>query len=324
MHKYIKAYQDGESMEDYYIVDAVQKRIKKDGGIFYSFSLKDKSGSMPGICWNDSFGVISTGDVANISATVKIGKQEKPEATVSSFRKIEKPSDEMLSELVKSAPASAESMYNTIIKYVENIVKNEDMKKLTLALLEENKDSLMTYPAAISFHHAEIGGLLNHTSTMIRSAYAISQIYKYLNLDLLICGAALHDIGKIEENKQNASGLLVAHTIDGELMGHLVIGAFKVREKGKELGVSEEVIRLLSHMLLSHHGKLEFGSPVVPKFPEALVLNAVDELDAKLYEMEDALGKTKVGELSDKVFAFDNARLYRSELTGIAEEFEQE
>ena len=317
MHNFIKDLKNGDQIEDYFIIDGIQRRKKNDGGDYTSFSLKDKTDSMAGVFWFRCPDSINSGDVVNVSGSAKTGKGDKVEASVTNISKIENPDAEVLMDLVKSAPHLPEKMYDSIMNYIEKFVSNEEMKKLTVTILEENKEKLLSYPAAISFHHAEIGVLLHHTSDMLRSAYAIKQVYPYLNIDLLICGAALHDIGKIEENSRTTTGLLNGHTVDGELMGHLVIGAFKVKETGEKLGTDGEIVRMLMHMLLSHHGKLEYGSPVLPKFPEALVLNMIDDLDAKLFEMEEALGKTSVGETSEKVFAFDNTRLYRSALTGV-------
>lgn len=314
----------GERVDYFYMIDSVQAKKKKDGSPFLSFVFKDKSGKISANFWSPKFSEMNlykANDIVNVKGETKLNG-DRIEITVGDIRKAEDDDNVSVSDFIKSAPYPTDVMYKTILQYV-GLIKDEELKKLVETVYEDYKEKILVYPAAISFHHAEIGGLLHHTVNMVKSAYAICQVYKYLNVDLLIAGAALHDIGKIEENAQNAFGLLQEHTVDGELMGHLVQGAFIVKTYGEKLSINPEIIRLLVHMLLSHHGKLEYGSPVVPKFPEAMVLNVIDDLDAKIYEMEDALGKTEKGSMSDKVFAFDNAKLYRSEFFTVGEFFDQ-
>ncbi len=316
--------ENGDKIDFFYLVDTAQVRKKRDGSSYLSFVFKDKSGKINANFWSPrpgELGMYAANDIVRVKGEARLNG-DRLEITVNEIRKKTSEDNVDVTDFIKSAPYPAEVMYNTILQYV-SMVKNEDMRKLTEAIYADYKDKLMTFPAAISFHHAELGGLLHHTVNMVKNAYAIKQVYKYLNLDLLICGAAIHDIGKIAENEENEFGLLSGHTVDGELMGHLVGGAYIVKDYARKLGTDPEVERLLTHMILSHHGKLEYGSPVVPKFPEAMVLNVIDDLDAKLYEMEDALGRTNPGEISERVFAFDNAKLYRSELNEVGEFFEQ-
>ena len=155
----------------------------------------------------------------------------------------------------------------------------------------------------------------------MRGVFYIYQGYKYLNKDLLLTGAALHDIGKLFEYNQNETGLLKEQSVDGALVAHLVRGAMLVEQYGRALGCDAAVTELLVHMILAHHGKPEFGSPVTPRTPEAMVLHMIDDMDAKLYEMQDALSKTAENTLTERTKAFDDVRLYRSSLSGIDEQF---
>ena len=147
------------------------------------------------------------------------------------------------------------------------------------------------------------------------------QAYRFLNKDLLLCGAALHDIGKLSEYVANDTGLLKEMTVDGALVSHIIRGAMLVEDYGKRLGTDSEALVLLTHMILSHHGKPEFGSSDTPRIPEAFILHEMDDIDAKIYEMEDALAKVKEGTLTDRQRAFDDARLYRSPMLTVGEEF---
>ena len=135
--------------------------------------------------------------------------------------------------------------------------------------------------------------------------------YPFLNYDLLISGCLLHDIGKVIE----LSGpIATKYTEEGNLLGHLTIGMSIVKEVADRLNIKSEVPTLLEHMILSHHGKLEFGAAVLPLTPEALILSMIDDMDAKMMMLEKALKDVKEGEYSDRLFALDNRTFYKSKV----------
>jgi len=318
----LKDLEDKQKVDLYLLIDTVDKKKTKGGNDYLTFTFKDKSSKVLANYWNipdNIFTGYKPNDIVRVLGEAQ-SYQGKIQISIASIELAKDNVSVSISDFVKSAPYPSEVMYDAIMQYIGQ-VKNEDLKKITTAIYSDYRDQLLVYPAAISFHHAEIGGLLHHTVNMVRNANAITKVYTFLNSDLLICGAALHDIGKIQENVQNEFGLLKEHSVDGELVGHIVRGASIIIEYGNKLDVDKEVVTLLTHMILSHHGKMEYGSPVVPKFPEAEVLHMVDDLDAKMYEMEEVLGRTESGSLSEKVFAFDNSRLYRSDLFTIGDAF---
>ena len=318
----ISEFVSGLHIRNFFIVDGVTAKNRKSGDQYLFFSFKDKSGKITGNFWSPSksdFDAFNVGDIVFVEAAVETYNDK----LMLNIGKVRKPApDEEISarDLVKSSPKDGLTMYNEVVSTVEKYVENADMKKLTLAIYEAYKENLVVYPAAISFHHAEIGGLLHHTLGVIKGVFYVSQAYKYLNRDLLICGAALHDIGKIHEYSLNETGLIKEVTIDGNLVTHIIRGAMIVEDFGKKLGIDQEVVTLLSHMILSHHGVPEFGSSVIPKFPEAFILHEMDDIDAKLYEMEEALSNTPVGTMSDRQRAFDDARLYHSPLFKLSDD----
>ena len=159
-------------------------------------------------------------------------------------------------------------------------------------------------------HHAMQGGLLYHTLSILRLCQQVAKLYPTVDEDLLITGAALHDIGKIVEMDANELGLASQYTTEGNLLGHLVVGAMMVRDVAKELGTPEEKTVLVEHMLISHHGKPEFGAAVPPKFLEAIILSHLDELDATIYEVCDTYTNVNAGEFSARLWNFDNVALY--------------
>jgi 3'-5' exoribonuclease len=186
---------------------------------------------------------------------------------------------------------------------------SEDLKKLTLEMLEMAGDRLDWFPAAQRMHHAERGGLLHHTTDMLRMAKAAMEVYPWLDHDLLCAGVILHDLGKLEELKSDESGNVSDYTRDGQLLGHLVRGITLLNRAAEKTGVTGEPVVLLEHMLLSHHGEAEYGSPRPPMFAEAEMLHLLDDMDAKMNEMESVLRRTPVGAFSEKIWTLDR-RLY--------------
>ena len=176
---------------------------------------------------------------------------------------------------------------------------------------EDNREKLLTWAAGKSVHHNIRGGLLYHMYTMLQSASQLYKVYKNilpLDRDLLFAGVILHDIGKVRE-LSCSSIMSIDYTPDGNLLGHLFIGAEMVGECAKKLGLPEEKTLLLQHMLLSHHGKREMGAVTLPAIPEASILPHVDCMDAEMYMFRSAREETKPGEMSDKIFALD-CRVY--------------
>ncbi|MBP1588027.1 MAG: HD domain-containing protein [Clostridia bacterium] len=319
----ISAMEAGTVVCQFFMIESCTKKNKKTGEPFLSFSLKDKSGRINANYWSPSKGEIgyyAANDIVYVEADVE-SFSERLQLNVRKIRKKNDNDSVTIQDFVRSSPRSGEVMFGEIMSYIDKYVDNEDLKRLTKAIYEDNRDKLLTFPAAISFHHAGIGGLLEHTIGVMRGVFYIYQGYKYLNKDLLLTGAALHDIGKLFEYNQNETGLLKEQSVDGALVAHLVRGAMLVEQYGRALGCDAAVTELLVHMILAHHGKPEFGSPVTPRTPEAMVLHMIDDMDAKLYEMQDALSKTAENTLTERTKAFDDVRLYRSSLSGIDEQF---
>ncbi len=214
-----------------------------------------------------------------------------------------------MSDYVKSADYSGSAMYNEIISIVSGFGDSE-LKSVVLAMLEDNKEQMVFFPAAEKLHHAMTGGLLYHTLSIVRLAECICSIYPCVDRELLLSGAILHDIAKLREYTVNSTGIVNGHTVEGMLLGHLVMGAEDVGRKCDELSISEHTKYLLQHMLISHHGKPEFGAAVRPAFIEAEVLSQLDLLDANMYEMADAVKDVKQGEFTGRLWMLDNRRLY--------------
>ena len=188
--------------------------------------------------------------------------------------------------------------------------RDPDLKQLVLTRLEECGDKLNYYPAASKLHHAERSGLLHHTSTMLRMAAHVCEVYPSLDSDLLAAGVILHDLCKITEMSADEIGMVSDYTAEGMLVGHLVQGVAELSRLGNSLHVKKETLLLLEHMILSHHDLPEYGSPKKPMFPEAEVLHILDLLDARMFEMNRALATTPPGSFTDRIWSLDR-KLYR-------------
>ena len=214
-----------------------------------------------------------------------------------------------MSALAPCAPQPASEMLDFILNRVDAF-KDPELKELVLTRLEECGDRLNYYPAASKLHHAERSGLLHHTSTMLRMAGYVCEVYPTLDADLLAAGVILHDLCKLTEMSADEIGMVSDYTAEGMLIGHLVQGVAELARCGRELGVRAETMLLLEHMILSHHDLPEYGSPKKPMFPEAEVLHVLDLLDARMFEMNRALQTIQPGNFTDRIWSLDR-KLYK-------------
>ena len=197
---------------------------------------------------------------------------------------------EDISDYVRLAPMSRTEMEEEV-KTLMNEITDSNLYCVVEEVLEETKDLFYTYPAATRNHHNFVGGLAYHSISMARVGLDICRQYPFLDKGLLIAGILMHDVGKIDE----LSGpVLPEYTNEGNLLGHISIMNNRLDRVAEKLGVNDkECVLLLKHMILAHHGKMEFGSPVLPMIPEAEVLTLLDNLDARMYMMKQSLDTTQ-------------------------------
>ena len=188
------------------------------------------------------------------------------------------------------------------------------LSDLVLSILSDYMSDYKTSSAAESMHHNHIGGLIYHSYMMAKTADAICDVYDYLDRELLVCGAVLHDIGKLRAYATSEFGA-ANRTVDCILEEHLFIGAEMIGRYGEKKYngrcCNPEKVRLLKHMILSHHGKLEWGAPVLPATPEAFVLSFIDDMDAKLFMFVEAYKNMAPGEKTDKSVRGLDRRVYK-------------
>lgn len=220
------------------------------------------------------------------------------------------PSDGVdIADFVRSAAYDGEFMYNQLAARVEAFA-DADLRRLVQHMLESNKENLLIWPAAFKLHHAVRGGLLLHTLSIVRLCEGVCRVYPFVDADLLISGAILHDIAKLTEFVVGNAGIASGYTTEGNLIGHLVKGAMMIDEAAKKLEIPPEKSMLLQHMVLSHHGEPDFGAAVRPAFLEAELLSELDLMDARVYEIAEAVAPLQPGAFSNRLWALENRKMY--------------
>ena len=298
-----------DRFEGYLIVRSAEQRASANGKNYLDMTLADKSGSINAKMWDGTVQPPLAGSIVKVRAT---GNEfnGRMQLRVEKIRAAESRDAVDMSTLIPCAPRDPREMREEIIRAADHIA-DKDLRLITCELLDRAGDKLLTFPAAKQMHHAERGGLLHHTTTMLRAANAIMTVYPQLNASLLTAGVIVHDLAKIDEMDADTLGLVSDYSVDGKLIGHIVRGVVNIQLAAEKTKASPGKALLLQHMVLSHHGIPEYGSPLAPKFPEAEVLNTIDTLDARLYEMDEALSRAIPGGFSEKVWGLDNRQLYR-------------
>ncbi len=308
MNKKIVEFKDGESYICPLLVNQVTKGVTGNGSTYLSLTLQDDSGQIESKMWDakeDVVKLVESGQVYDFKFDV-LKYRNSLQLRVN---EIKKSSEEYnIREFVSSAPASVEEMQK-IIRDALNSLNNPIYRSIMVALFTEYKLEFFDYPAASKNHHSFIGGLATHVIGMLKVANSLCELYPFLNRDLLISGILVHDLGKITEL---SGAVATEYTLEGKLLGHISIIHAKVFDLAKELELEhKEEVTLLRHMILAHHGKLEYGSPVLPQVMEAEVLYFIDNLDARLDTLTTALNATEEGQFTSRLFPMENRAFYK-------------
>ena len=295
--------------EGFLLIRSAEKRKDSKGNDYVDMNLTDRTGEINCKIWNwdPEAETPEAGQPIKVRGTIQ-EYNGRLQLRVEKWRLCTEDDPVDMNALVPCAPRKPEDMFKDIEDAIEHFA-DEDLKKLTRGMLNLASDRLRWFPAAQRMHHAERSGLLHHTTDMLRLADAMLNIYPWLNRDLLKAGVIIHDLGKIDEMKSDQTGNVTDYTRDGQLLGHLVRGITNLNKVAEETGVTGECLILLEHMLLSHHGESEFGSPKPPMFPEAEALHWIDIMDARMNTMKSVTDKTPPGAFSEKIFSLDR-RVY--------------
>ena len=308
-------------VEGFALVKNVEQKVSSKGDTYLDFTLGDSTGEINAKLWRYEpmqHGSYKVNDIVKIRGTVSqyLGADQ---LKIDLIRSTNAADNISMDELVKTAAYSGEQMYDELMKIADKFADVE-LKAVVKAIYEEKRNALLFWPAAFKLHHALRGGLLMHTLSIVRLCQSIADIYPFVNSDLLIAGAMLHDVAKTEEFSVNEAGTVDTYSLAGNLLGHLTMGAEQIGKICKELNISENTEILLKHMVLSHHGEPDFGAAVRPMFIEAEILAQLDLLDARVFEMREAVAAAKEGEFTSKLWALDNRKFYNHAKSDLEEE----
>lgn len=297
--------------DGFVLLKKCDEKNAKNGSTYLDLILADKDGEMPAKLWDyKGTSVFETGMVVKVRGTVE-QYNGHDQFRVSQIRPANDEDVYNLSDLVPSSDIGGEKIFNTLVEKVNNF-EDDDLKRIVLEILNDKKDLLIICPAAFKLHHAIVGGLMLHTISIVRMAEEICKIYPNIDKELLLAGAILHDVAKVWEFELSSTGLVKGYSTEGELIGHLAKGAFYIEEAANKLGIKNDKVFLLEHMVLSHHGIPDYGAVVRPMFLEAEILSDLDSLDAKIFEFNSATSKVNPGEFTDRMWALDNRKLYNT------------
>jgi len=266
-----------------FLVKTMNLANTKTGKPFLSLTLMDKTGEIPAKIWDNA---LTLKDACTPDNFIAIAGQAQlyrnaMQLTINRLSATNKEKVDM-ADFLPTTTADVNALWEELLKSIESI-EDQELRTLLTNVFNETgfADHFKRSPAAKHMHHAYLGGLLEHTVAITRLAEKVCCLYPDINKDLLLAGVILHDIGKMDEFSKES--LSFDYSTQGRLEGHLVMGAELVSRHAADIpGFSPEKISLLKHLILSHHGRLEFGSPVLPMTIEALVLNLLDDLDAKV------------------------------------------
>ena len=308
----IKDLKQDENINGIYILRRKELKEASNKKFYLDLTFSDNTGEINGKLWDvteDIFLSMPLNMLYYVNARVDCWK-ENMQLNIQKIRLADPDDQKKIDKFVPSAPISPEIMLKEVYSY-SNRIQHDEIRRLVTKMLKDKEDRLIYYPAARSLHHSIRGGLLYHLYRMLHLSEKIKQIYENVNPDLLYAGILLHDLAKIGELDSNVLGFS-EYSKEGQLLGHLVMGVKEIENAGKSLGISEEVMLVLQHMVASHHYEPEYGSPKKPMILEAELLHYIDLIDARVYDYENALKNVEKGAFSEPVWSLDRRRLYKT------------
>ncbi|MDY3041237.1 3'-5' exoribonuclease YhaM family protein [Streptococcus pluranimalium] len=303
-----------ELFEGFYLIKKAELRKTRAGKDFLAMTFQDDSGEISGNLWDAQSHNVETFTAGKV--VYMEGRREvynnTPQVNQIKLRLPEDGEPNDPADFKEKPPVNVAD----VKEYLEQMVfkiENATWQRIVRALYRKYHQEFFTYPAAKTNHHAYESGLAYHTATMVRLADAIGDIYPELNKSLLFAGIMLHDLAKVIELSGPDN---TEYTVRGNLIGHIALIDEEITKVITELNIDDtrEEVTVLRHIVLSHHGLLEYGSPVRPKIMEAEIIHMIDNIDAEMMMMTTALSRIGEGEMTARLFALDNRSFYKPKL----------
>lgn len=301
--------ENGQEADLFALLSDKQEMTTRDGKPYHRVTFRDDRREVSFPIWNDTPWTADCRDHWTVGCFYKLRAtfretQYGPQLEIRKIREVneEDAADGFDPSMCCAASAfDPDEMFDALIELVQTHVSDEKLQELAVSLLADHRDTFVRTAAARRHHHAYHGGLLEHTLSVTRNALFFAHKYAEdyadldppLSIDMVVAGAALHDIGKVVELEQQPTG--AEYTTEGELLGHLLLGRDLVRERGQEIELDEELRLRMEHLIIAHQRLPEWGSPKPPMTPEALLVHYADDVDAKFNMMTGVL-KDDTGE----------------------------
>jgi 3'-5' exoribonuclease len=288
IRRFVQQMADGDSVEEVYLVVDKQLRANRNGNLYLQLELRDRTGAISARMWNAGeqlFRSFEAGDFVTAKGKVQLF-QGALQMILSGVDRVAAEKVE-LADFLPHTEQDVSKLYERLRGILMKL-DNPHLRALAECFLmdQEFVRAFCRAPAGVRIHHAYLGGLLEHVVTLLDAADRLAPLYPDLDRDLLLMGVFLHDIGKVRELTCDRA---FAYSDEGQLLGHLVIGVEMLTEKVRQVAdltgepFPAELLLRLKHLIVSHHGSLEFGSPKAPMTPEAIALHHLDNFDAKLH-----------------------------------------
>ena len=305
----INEFEEHMKLQQPLLVKDVKNGTTSKGSPYLSLTLQDKTGTIDGKFWDvkeNEQALIQAGKILKFSFEVLLYK-DKLQLRTNHVEEISEDEYNLEDFVISSDHSEVER--RSLTQSLIDSIQNDVYRKLVIGMLSYVGDKFFTFPAASKIHHGWKGGLSDHSLSMATLADELCKHYPQLDRDLLVSAALIHDVGKTAE----LSGpVTTEYTLEGKLEGHISLANAWLSEVSEKLGVQErEETVLMHHMILSHHGKMEYGSPVAPMIIEAEALYLIDNMDARLTSLKMALDAIKPGTWTSRMFQFENRQFYK-------------
>ena len=305
----IADYKINDSFDGFMLIKEVNKGTASNGKPFLTLIFRDKTGEIDAKLWGatpEDEALFLPEEIVKLTGTVNEFRG-RAQFRIKTIR-IATPADNIsIADLLEKAPIEIEELKVAMTEFIFEM-KNPNIQRIVRAFTKKYEEELYIFPAASKNHHAYVSGLAHHIISMLKIAKQLCELYPSINKDLLYAGVILHDIGKIHEL---SGAISTSYTVEGTLLGHISLMVSEIEDVAMELKIDSEEVLILQHLVLSHHGKAEWGSPKPPMIREAELLHFIDIIDAKMNMLDRALAKVEPGEFTERLFPMENRAFYK-------------